>query len=131
MLPLLPSAAAAVADRPVEVDVVVVGGGFSGLMSGYELQRAGLKAVVLEAKGRIGGRSRSIERKSGPGVVELGATWINNRTQPDVYSLTEKFGLETVVQYMQGDSVVQGADGRVLRVPLGAPNVSLLGFGRR
>ncbi|KAL8326488.1 hypothetical protein RB597_002997 [Gaeumannomyces tritici] len=113
---------AAVAEKPVEMDVVVVGGGFSGLMSGYELQQAGLKAVVLEAKDTIGGRSRSVKRKSGPGIIELGATWINNHTQKEVYALTQKFGLDTAVQYLQGNSVVQGPDGKIIQVSLGGPN---------
>ncbi|KAL8366804.1 hypothetical protein RB595_008745 [Gaeumannomyces hyphopodioides] len=113
---------AAVTEAPVEVDAVVVGGGFSGLMSGYELQQAGLKAVVLEAKDTVGGRSRSVKRKSGPGIIELGATWINNHTQKEVYRLTQKFGLDTAVQYLQGNSVVQGPDGEILQVPLGGAN---------
>ncbi|KFA81917.1 hypothetical protein S40288_06895 [Stachybotrys chartarum IBT 40288] len=106
---------------PTEVDVVVVGGGFSGIMSAYDLDQAGLKTVVLEAKEVIGGRSRSITRQSGPGIIELGATWINNITQPEVFALTEMFGLETAEQFTEGDSIVQGDDGRALRFPPGAP----------
>ncbi|KAG9193451.1 monoamine oxidase [Alternaria panax] len=104
-------------DRPTEVDVVVVGGGYSGLMSAYDLHQSGLKTVVLEAKNRIGGKSRSIQLQSGPGIVELGATWINNKTQPEVFKLTQRFGLETLEQYTDGDSIVQGADGSVQRLP--------------
>jgi monoamine oxidase len=85
------------------------------------LDQAGLKTVVLEAKEVIGGRSRSITRQSGPGIVELGATWINNITQPKVFALTEMFGLETAEQFTHGDSIVQGEDGRVLRFPPGVP----------
>lgn len=61
-------------------DVVVVGGGFSGVQAAWDLQRAGLSCMLLEAKHRIGGRSHSQKLKSGPGVVELGATWINRTT---------------------------------------------------
>ncbi|ETN44674.1 uncharacterized protein HMPREF1541_10344 [Cyphellophora europaea CBS 101466] len=104
-------------EPPVEVDVVVVGGGYSGLTSAYELHQAGLSTVVLEAKDRIGGRSRSHQRESGPGIVELGATWINNSTQPAIWELTQHFGLETLVQYTEGDEVLQSPDGQVVRVP--------------
>ncbi|PVH93654.1 amine oxidase [Periconia macrospinosa] len=85
-------------------------------MSAYTLHRAGLHTVVLEAKTLIGGRSRSQQLKSGPGVIELGATWINNITQPDVYALTQTFGLETQPQYTDGDVVFQMFDQSVRRV---------------
>lgn len=98
---------------PIEVDVVVVGGGFSGISAAYDLHKAGLKTVVLEARDRLGGRSRSQKLESGPGVIELGATWINNVTQPAVFALTEKFGLEIIEQYTDGAEVFQDVDGLV------------------
>lgn len=113
-------------EPPSDVDVVIVGGGFSGLMSAYELQKAGLKTVLLEAKGAIGGRSRSVKRKSGEGIIELGATWINNKTQPVIFSLTEQFGLEVAEQFTDGESVFQGFDSQVEKLPAGyILNVSL------
>ena len=96
-------------------DVLVVGGGYSGLMSAYDLHQAGIKTLVLEAKDKIGGKARTQKLRSGPGVIELGATWINNKTQPEVYALTERFGLKTLEQYTEGDSILQGPDGSVGR----------------
>lgn len=81
-------------EAPVDVDVVVVAGGHSGMTAARDLQLAGLKTVVLEARNVLGGRSRTISLESGPGIVELGATWINNSTQPNVYALTQEFGLK-------------------------------------
>lgn len=100
----------------VEAGVVVIGAGFSGLMAAYQLHQAGLKTVVLEARDRVGGRSRSVKRQSGPGIIELGATWINNVTQPEVYALTQKFGLETSAQYTEGEQVFETLNRYVRRV---------------
>lgn len=40
--------------------VVVLGAGIAGLVSAYELQRAGYRVTVLEARDRVGGRSWTI-----------------------------------------------------------------------
>lgn len=109
---------------PTEVDVVIIGGGFSGCMAAYDVQQAGLSAVLLEAKHRIGGRSRTHKLQSGPGIVELGATWINQKTQPTVYELTKKFGLHCQEQYIKGDVIWELADGTIVTGAGGAPNVS-------
>ncbi|KAI9154862.1 putative flavin-containing monoamine oxidase A [Paramyrothecium foliicola] len=110
-------AAVARSDSLTEVDAIIVGGGFSGLASAYDLHRAGITVAVLEAKETLGGRSRSVKRKSGAGIIELGATWINNITQPDVFKLTQEFGLETAAQYTEGLTVFQGVDKRILQLP--------------
>ena len=47
----------------------------------------------------------------------MGATWINQTTQPNVYALAEKFGLETFPQYTSGDSVFEGLDGNPSKGP--------------
>jgi oxygen-dependent protoporphyrinogen oxidase len=39
----------------VSVDVVVVGGGITGLAAAYDLQKRGVRVAVLEASGRTGG----------------------------------------------------------------------------
>ena len=98
---------------PVNVDVAIVGGGFSGMAAAYQLHQAGLKVVVLEATDTIGGRSRSKQLESGAGIVELGATWINNKTQPAVTALAKEFGLELIEQYTEGYEIRQMLDGTV------------------
>lgn len=50
--------------------VVVLGAGIAGLVSAYELQRAGYKVTVIEARNRIGGRSWTI--RGGDRVVQMG-----------------------------------------------------------
>ncbi|KAL5087895.1 hypothetical protein Trisim1_007303 [Trichoderma cf. simile WF8] len=107
---------ASISPPTIETDVVVVGGGFSGVMAAYELNQAGYSVILLEAKHRIGGRSRTQRLRTNPNaVVELGATWINKKTQPTIYALTQKFGLQTEAQYTEGDQIYQGYDGRIYR----------------
>ncbi|MES2135851.1 MAG: FAD-dependent oxidoreductase, partial [Pseudomonadota bacterium] len=50
--------------------VVVLGAGIAGLVSAYELKRAGYQVTVLEARDRIGGRGWTIRR--GDKVVQIG-----------------------------------------------------------
>src|SRR6185369_9103092 len=42
--------------QPVEVDVVIVGGGLAGLAAARRLDRAGVNWLLVEAADRIGGR---------------------------------------------------------------------------
>jgi monoamine oxidase len=65
-----------------EADVIVVGAGFAGITAARELKQAGKTVVLLEARGRLGGRSYS--RPIGDGkIVELGCEF---HGQPDSIS---------------------------------------------
>jgi monoamine oxidase len=50
--------------------VVILGAGISGLVSAYELRRAGWNVIVLEARDRIGGRVWSV--RGGDRIVQTG-----------------------------------------------------------
>lgn len=75
----------------VDIDVLVIGGGISGLTTAFHLVRGGLKVVVLEAAPRVGG---SLETKTdGPWRFELGPNTVleNHET---VTRLIREAGLE-------------------------------------
>ena len=59
---------------PVE-RVVVVGAGIAGLTVANALVHGGVDCVVLEARGRIGGRLHTIDMAGSP--VDLGGSWIH------------------------------------------------------
>ncbi len=56
------------------VDVVVIGGGLSGLTAARELRQQGRSVLLLEAKARIGGRMVN-QSVAGNGVIDLGGQW--------------------------------------------------------
>ncbi|HJP88549.1 MAG TPA: NAD(P)/FAD-dependent oxidoreductase [Candidatus Limnocylindrales bacterium] len=55
--------------------VIVVGAGFAGLAAAWDLERAGVEVIILEARERVGGRVWSRELGDGA-VVEMGAEFI-------------------------------------------------------
>src|SRR5262249_26802949 len=59
---------------PVE-RVVVVGAGIAGLTVANALAHGGVECVVLEARGRIGGRLHTVDLAGSP--VDLGGSWIH------------------------------------------------------
>ncbi|HVM23385.1 MAG TPA: FAD-dependent oxidoreductase [Sphingomicrobium sp.] len=63
--------------------VVILGAGIAGLVSAYELQRAGYRVTVLEARERVGGRVWTI--RGGDRVVETGRSDQQALFDPGLY----------------------------------------------
>ncbi|HEX7091841.1 MAG TPA: NAD(P)/FAD-dependent oxidoreductase [Longimicrobiales bacterium] len=66
------------------VDVVVVGAGVAGLAAAQALLDAGLDVLVLEARGRVGGRIHTHRDPLSPVPIELGAEFIHG-TSPEIW----------------------------------------------
>ena len=74
--------------------VLIVGAGVAGLTAAYRLQQSGVRADVVEASRRVGGRLRSLRNVVGnPGIVEMGGEFIDTR-HTAVRSLATELGLE-------------------------------------
>ena len=58
-------------------DVIIIGGGISGLGCANELIKSGQNVLILEGRDRVGGRILASEARVGGGVtaVDLGASW--------------------------------------------------------
>ena len=62
------------APRKLRADVVVVGAGLAGLTAAREITKAGKRAVVVEARDRVGGRTYTRDVAGVP--VDVGGQWI-------------------------------------------------------
>jgi monoamine oxidase len=89
-------------------DVVVVGAGFAGLAAARELHRLGLRAVVVEARERLGGRTWTAERLGCE--LELGGTWVHP-FQPFVWAEIQRLGLPVVASPVPVRAHWRDADG--------------------
>lgn len=62
------------------IDTVIIGAGAAGLAAARDLRRAGKEFVVLEARGRIGGRIFTYRDSAVAAPIELGAEFLHGST---------------------------------------------------
>ena len=91
------------------VDVVVVGAGLSGLCAARRLRAQGASVVVVEARGRVGGRT--LTETIGNSAFDLGGQWIGPE-QGRVHALVDELGLDTAPTYTDGKKVLE-VEGKV------------------
>jgi monoamine oxidase len=88
--------------------VAIVGAGIAGLTAARALQRAGRSVIVLEARGRVGGRMWNYDLGGGR-IAERGATFVGP-TQDHVTGLISELGIGTFPTYDTGkDLYVAGS----------------------
>ena len=100
------------ANVPEQVDVVVVGAGLAGLIAARDLLAAGVSVLVLEARGRVGGRLLNHTLEGGA-VVEVGGQWVGP-TQDRVLALADELGVGLFPTYIEGEHFL-ATDGAVKR----------------
>ncbi|MCO5723920.1 flavin monoamine oxidase family protein [Robiginitalea marina] len=80
----------------VQTDVLIIGGGLTGLTLQHLLRNLPLKVVLVEGRKRLGGRILT-HREPGGAPIEMGATWLGSQ-HTRLGSLLEGLGLETFPQ---------------------------------
>jgi monoamine oxidase len=75
-----------------KVDCAIIGAEAAGLAALAELDRAGLRAVCLEARDRIGGRAYTLRDPLSPVPIELGAEFVHGRP-PQIWDVVRSSGL--------------------------------------
>src|SRR3954447_3867436 len=93
-----------------KADVIVIGAGLAGLTAARNVLKGGHSVIVMEAAGRVGGRTLS-EDIGGGEIADLGGTFIGP-TQDHIAALVKELGIGTFPTYNTGDNVFIRSDGR-------------------
>ena len=96
----------------MDTDVIIIGGGLSGLALADHLQRAGIAYRLLEARARFGGRIKVAS--VGEGYFDLGPSWFWPG-QPRMAAMVNRFGLTVFDQYSTGTLCYEDEAGIVHR----------------
>lgn len=87
----------------IQADVAVIGGGMAGILTAWQLQKAGVRVVVLEA-GQIGsGQTKNTTAK------------ITSQHGMFCHSFMEKKGIEKASKYVQANQLAVEAYKRIVR----------------
>jgi monoamine oxidase len=101
----------------MKTDVLIAGGGLAGLYLAYQLERAGIDYLVVEARDRLGGRVLSLPSR-GSDVqgdrYDLGPAWFWSG-QPRLERLLNELDVSVFPQYSDGNLVFQDRDGTIQR----------------
>jgi len=105
----------------IDTDVCVVGAGYAGLTAARRLTQAGVASVVIEARGRVGGRVWTRQMEDGT-ALDMGGTWLGPG-QDAAYALARELNVSTYPTYATGETVFVDAQGNVTGYRGSIPNI--------
>src|SRR5215510_1614960 len=88
----------------MDADVIIVGAGFAGLSAADTLTAHRRTVIVLEARSRVGGRTRTEHYPNGV-WLDLGGQWLGPG-QERMYALTARFQKTVWPTNVQGRNVL-------------------------
>lgn len=91
---------------PRQAKVIVVGAGPAGLCTAYELKRAGMEVVLLEASQRVGGRVKTIFERFTPNLHGEGGAMRLPRGHLFVHTYLKKFGLTAQLETFEQENKI-------------------------
>ena len=97
-----------------KVDTIIIGGGLSGIYSAYLLSQKNIPFVILEARGRIGGRILSNEHHGF--FSDLGPSWYWPEINPKITHLIQTLNLKGYRQFEKGMGRFETPNGTVRTV---------------
>jgi monoamine oxidase len=103
----------------MQTDILIIGGGLSGLIATWQLRYAGKNASVMEARTRFGGRILTMRGDDGADC-DLGPSWFWPG-QPLVAGLLNHFNIPSYEQFADGAILLQEKDGRIDRTTASSP----------
>lgn len=89
--------------RKNDVDVIIIGGGLTGLSIAYFLKDENINIKIIEARNRLGGRILTTY-KNGSAPIEKGATWFGKKHK-SLFNLLQELEIKTFKQEL-GDTAI-------------------------
>lgn len=78
---------------PSDIDVAIIGGGAAGLGAAHALMEAGRSVLVLEARGRLGGRAHTI-LPARDVIFDVGCGWLHSADRNSFVAIAGRLGFE-------------------------------------
>lgn len=90
--------------KDIKTDVLIIGGGIAGILCGYQLQKSGVKCVIVEANQICGGVTGNTTAKI---TLQHGLVYDN---------IIRKYGIESAKMYLKAQQDAMDAYGKLCKI---------------